>query len=424
MPDETGRPSILRKVLNAQAFRVFRHRNFRWFWVSSIGQTAGQGMQQLSVAWLVLELTDSTSQLGIVIFIQGVPMMVFMIYGGVLADRIERIRLLIMSQLLTIPVLAALGIMASSGHAQVWQVYFAALFIGGIQAISWPARNAAIRDLVDREEVVNAVALNATVQNLTQIIGPSVAGFVIGWLGIAPTLYLNASLYVIGATALLMIRDIAPVPQVAKSGVAHDVIDGARHVYNVPPVFAIITIGCVMGFLIHPVSQLMPAFAREELKVGPEGAGALLMFAGIGSVVGNVSIATFGSINVRQWLLLWAAFVYGLSLFLFAFVPSYALALVLMLFVGGGRMVFVSLGTAFIQLLVAQNFAGRALSLWSLGVALMFIGALPLGIFGDVIGLRAAIAVNSVLYLIVLGAVGFAWSPIRKIETRPSIVPA
>jgi predicted MFS family arabinose efflux permease len=187
-------------------------------------------------------------------------------------------------------------------------------------------------------------------------------------------------------------------------------------VWNVPPVFAIISIGCIMGFLIHPASQLLPAFAKEEIDVGSAGAGALLMAAGIGSVLATTVLAGLGDIPIKNWILLWAAILYGAALFVFAWTPSFAPAFILMLFVGGGRMAFVSIGTALIQMLVESGYAGRALSLWSLGVALMFVGALPLGLLGDEIGLRTAIAINAVLYLGATVAIGFIWPPIRSIS--------
>ncbi len=404
------------QLSNIQAFRALRHRNFRWLWVSGIGQTTAQGMQQLTLAWLVLELSGSASQLGAVIFIQGLPMMIFLTYGGVLADRIPRVKLLIGSHLVSMPILVVLGVLAALEQAQVWHVYVASFIIGAVQAVIFPARNAIVQDVVEREDLMNAVALNAMLQNLIQVVGPSLAGLMIAFLGIGATLYANASLYVISILGLLMLSSIKVMPATTRRSFTSDVVQGVRHVWNVPPVFAIISIGCIMGLLIHPASQLLPAFARDEIGVGAAGAGTLLMAAGIGSVLATTVLAALGDIPIKNWILLWAAILYGAALFVFAWTPSFALTFVLMLFVGGGRMAFVSIGTALIQLLVESGYAGRALSLWSLGVALMFVGALPLGLLGDEIGLRTAIAINAVLYLGATIVMGFVWPPIRSIS--------
>ena len=421
-PDKSRRGGI-------QALRALKHPNFKWFWFGAVGQTMAQGMQQLTLGWLVLELTDSAYQLGIVIFLQGVPMMIFMMYGGVLADRLSRIKLLVVSQLMTMPILIILGVLAATANARVWQVYVASLVIGAIQAVMFPARQAVVRDVVPREDVLNAVVLNSTLQNLAQILGPSMAGFIIGGIGIAFALYVNATLYIIGVLALLMIRGVHSLPQTAKTTVAKEMVDGVRYTWRVPPVFATIAIGCAMGFFIHPVSQLMPAFAKQELSLGAEGAGTLLMFAGIGSLVGNATMAVLGDIKLKWWIMLWASVVYGIAIFAFSFVQSYWLALFLMLFIGGGRMVFVSLGSTLIQLMTSQSFTGRAMSLWSVGVALMFVGALPMGFVGDLINLRFSIAASSVIYLLLTFWLGFLWSPLRKLgngelAVQPPDVPA
>ncbi|MSQ32462.1 MAG: MFS transporter, partial [Dehalococcoidia bacterium] len=410
------------KSAAVSALRALKHPNFKWFLFGAVGQTTAQGMQQLTLGWLVLELTNSASQLGIVIFLQGVPMMIFMMYGGVLADRLSRIKLLVVSQLLTMPILIILGVLAATGNAKVWQVYVASLVIGAIQAVMFPARHAIVRDMVPREDVLNAVVLNSTLQNLTQIIGPSIAGFIIGGLGIAFALYVNAAFYIIGILALLMISGVTSLPQTGKTSVAKEMMDGVKYTWKVPPVFATIAIGCVMGFFIHPVSQLMPAFAKQELNLGAEGAGTLLMFAGIGSLVGNATMAVLGDIKSKWRVMLWASVVYGIAIFAFSFVHWYWLALFLMLFVGGGRMVFVTLGSTLIQLMTSQRYTGRAMSLWSVGVALMFVGALPMGFLGDLISLRFAIAAAAVAYLLLTFCLGFLWPPLRKLGNGELVV--
>lgn len=423
------RSSSKPSVGGIQALRALRHPNFKWFWFGAVGQTTAQGMQQLTLGWLVLELTDSAYQLGVVIFLQGVPMMIFMMYGGVLADRLSRIKLLVVSQLLTMPILIILGVLAATDNTKVWQVYVASLVIGAIQSVMFPARQAVVRDVVPREDVLNAVVLNSTLQNLTQIIGPSMAGFIIGGIGIAFALYVNAALYIIGVLALFMIRGVTSAPLTTRTTVAKEMVDGVKYTWKVPPVFATIAIGCAMGFFIHPVSQLMPAFAKQELNLGAEGAGTLLMFAGIGSLIGNTTMAVLGDIKLKWWIMLWASVVYGVAIFAFSFVHWYWLALCIMLFVGGGRMVFVSLGSTLIQLMTSQGFTGRAMSLWSVGVALMFIGALPMGYVGDLVSLRFSIGAAAVIYLLLTFWLGFLWSPLRKLgngqlEVRPPDVPA
>jgi predicted MFS family arabinose efflux permease len=413
-------PAVRRGFGNIKAMRAFRHRNFRWYWFGAIGLTMAQGMQQLTLAWLVLELTDSVSQLGIAVFLQGLPMLLFMAYGGVLTDRLDRVKLLFASQLLIMPVPLALGVLAELNQAHVWQIYIGSLFVGAIQAVVFPARQAIIRDVVERDDVMNAVALHATLQNFTQIVGPSLAGFVIAFAGISTALYINSSLYVFGVIGLLMMRGVQTTRRATSTSVLRDMADGVRHIRGIPSVFALILLGYATGFFVLPVAQMMPAFAREELNVGADGAGLLLMFAALGAVVANAALAVLSDLSSKHWILLWSTLVHSVSLIVFSMMQWYAAALAVMLVVGVGRMVFVSLGTTFVQLLVSPAYTGRALSLWYQGAALIFVGALPMGLLGDAIGLRATIAGSAFIYMLFSLWIGFSWPHIRNMGAELS----
>ena len=181
-----------------KALTSLRNDDFRRFWFSSVGRSAGQGTQTLTIAWLVLELTGSISQLGLSVFAMGVPMSVMMIFGGVLADRVSRIKLIMASQLVSITLLALLGVLNVLGVAQVWHVYAVAPLIGAFQGLVRPASTTIISDLVDRPDIMNAVALNSTLMNVSQIAGPSIAGFIISGVGVGAALLVSASFYVVG----------------------------------------------------------------------------------------------------------------------------------------------------------------------------------------------------------------------------------
>src|SRR4051812_32707168 len=162
-----------------KAFRSLRHEKYRWFWFSGLGMTAAQGVQQLAVAWLVLDLTGSVGQLGLVIFMQGVPMALASFFGGVLADRYDRRGLLIAAQSVTMLNLLALAVLTMAGVVAIWQVYLSSMGLGLTQAITMPARNAMIRSLVSQDDILNAVALNAVQQHSSRILWPSLAGALI-----------------------------------------------------------------------------------------------------------------------------------------------------------------------------------------------------------------------------------------------------
>lgn len=190
-------------------FRAMRYRNYRWFWFGRIGQSIGLAVQQFSMAWLVLDLTDdSLSQLGLVVSLQGLPMIGFLIFGGVLTDRLDRLRVLMSSQLLLVVAFTVLATLTLTELVTIWHIYIAAVLVGIIQGFGIPARLALVRDLVDRRDVMNAVALSFVLMNVAFMSGPLLAGAVIDWLGLGPAFYLTAFLYLMGALTLLLIRGV------------------------------------------------------------------------------------------------------------------------------------------------------------------------------------------------------------------------
>ncbi len=407
-----------------QALAALRNDNYRRFWFSTAGQSAAQGMQTLTISWLVLELTGSVSQLGLSVFVLGVPMSVMMIFGGVLADRVSRIRLIMASQLISITLLTLLGVLNLLGAAQVWQVYAIAPFIGAFQGLIRPSSASAISDLVDRKDVMNAVALNSTLMNLSQIIGPSVAGFLISGVGVGQALVVNASLYLIGIFWLSRIKNFPQPARNNKTNPAKDLLNGLRYVRNVPPVFAIVTIGCLMGLFAHPAQQMVPALVKEEFKLGASGAGFLLMMAGIGALIGNITLASLGDVKRKNWLLLLFGGLYGVAILILSALPWYLGSMVALFLMGMGRTVFVSLGSTLLQLLIPRDYLGRAISWWNVGGAFTFVGAMPLGFMAEVAGLRPAIALFVCVYILSLVFLGFLKPAIRNIESNPEAIPA
>jgi len=413
-----------RTRVGTKGFAALNSPNYRSFWLSSFGQSAAQGMQTLTISWLVLELTGSISQFGFSVFLQGVPMSLMMIFGGVLADRVNRIKLIMVSQTINMGLLFMLGILALTGHIQVWHVYAVTPLIGAFQGVVRPSSASAISDLVERKDIMNAIALNSTLMNITQIAGPSAAGFIISGFGVGPALMINASFYIIGILWLSRIRDFPPLPRIHRVNPMVDLLNGIRYVRDVPPVFAIITIGCIMGLFAHPAQQMVPALVREDFNLGATTAGFLLMSAGIGALIGNMALASFGDTKGKNFMLLFSGALYGAAILGLAASPWYAGSMVALFFMGMGRSVFVSIGNALLQLIIPRDYMGKSLAWWNVGGAFTFVGAMPLGFLADAIGLRLGIAIWVLVYIATLIVVGVVRPAIRKIEANPQSVPA
>lgn len=401
-----------------QTFRALRNRNFRWLWFGSTAQSMAQGMQFLILVWLVLDLTeDSASKAGLVIFMYGIPNMSFMIFGGIFADRIHRLKLLTTSQGLVTLLIVALASLEITGRIEVWHVYATAFILGTVQAFNMPARMAIVGDMVERADLMNAVSLNSAVMNTGRIIGPAMGGAIIKLAGLGPALSVNAGCYFIGIVCLFFIGGISHHGTARKESIAGDLLVGLRYLWVTPIALSIVVIGYTFSFFGMPHIQLMPAFAKDVLDTGAAGVGLLLMASGVGSLIGSLVLASLGNFRHKNWLLLGTLFLFGGTLLLFALSTWYWLSWILLLFVGMGSMSYVTMGTTILQLTVPSDVQGRVLSLWMIGASLMFVGSLPAAVVADALGWPIALAGGAVLVLVFAVWLGVLRPTIRRLET-------
>ena len=276
---------------------ALRNRPYRWYFFSGMGMTAGQGIQQLALAWLILELTDSVGQLGLSIFLRGVPMALLGLVGGVLADRYNRRRLLITNQLLTMLNLFILSALVIGDLAEVWHVYLSSILLGATMALTAPARQAMIRGLVDREEMMNAVALNSMQMNSSRIIWPTLAGGLIVFTGSGGALLLCGICYLFGALFMLPVPDVSGGKTTAKTSPIAEVVEGFRFTFSHSLIGMVMILVVSMGSFGLAFTFIAPAFAKQVLDFGPGEAGLFLMASGIGALLGSAALLVFEAKN-------------------------------------------------------------------------------------------------------------------------------
>ena len=391
--------------------RALRHRDFRWYWLSTALWAGAFGMQFLILGVLVLKLTDNSStKLGLMIFVYGVPNLVFVLFGGIFADRVEKRKLLIATQAVVTISILALATVEIRDHEKIWHVYAVVLILGTVQALNMPARQAIVAELVPQEDVLNAVALSQSVIQAGRIIGPPAAGGIIELAGIGPALYFNAAFYLLGSVCVFMIRARSHHRAASESTILRDFATGLSYFRRTPVVSAIVGIGFATGFFAMPHLHIMPAFAKEVLGVDAAGAGVLLMAFAIGSLLGSIGLAALGNFQHKDWLLLGAVLGFGATLFLFAWSPWYWVSWVILLFVGMGGVGYVALGNTVLQITVPPELLGRVFSLWSVGAALVQIGALPMGVIADLVNWHVAVATGATGLLAVALWLG-VWRP-------------
>ena len=379
------------------AFRALRYANFRWFWLSTAGQAMAQGMQFLILGWLVLYLTDSVSQLGLTAFFYGIPNLTLVLFGGIFADRINRQKLLIASQTGVTIIIFAVATLTITNLVSVWQIFAASFLLGTLHAINMPTRLAMVVNLVDRDDIMNAVVLNAAVMNTGRIVGPALAGGIIELVGIGPALYINAGCYLMAAGCVLLIRNFGQDRPARKTDIFRDLLTGLNYFIKTPVALTVIGVGFAFGFFGMPHVQVMPAFAKEVLGVGAAEAGLLITAAGLGSLLANVFLALLGNFRRKNLLLIGSVLLFELSLFLFAWSQWFWLSWGILLFVGVGSIGYISLGTTVLQLTVPSELQGRVMSLWYVSAGLMFIGSLPMAVVADFVSWPLALAGGAVV---------------------------
>ena len=413
MESATLRARVLRRI---PALRPMRHRNFRWFWLSSLGQAAGMGMMQLTLAWLVLDLTGSVTQFGVAIFVQGLPMLAFTLFGGVLADRVDRRKMLLGAQFVMTLNISALATLVLIGWVEVWHVYLTSFVAGTVAGLTQPARMAYIRSMVERDDVMNAIALHFLLMNSSRVVGPSLAGGLIDWLGIDVALYANAAFYALATVALLPIRGVPALARTDKQSPLGDLLSGIRYAWMTPPVLAVVLSAFSIGLFVMPYVQLMPAFGREVLGLSASQVGLLMMVGGAGALIGNVLLANMGDFRYKGMLLAGMVLTLGGAVLALAFTPWYGLVMALLAVANAASTCAVSLMNSIVALVAPQELLGRVASLILVGASFMFVATLPMAYIGDRAGLDVAFAGGAVVLLVIATLIGVVWPPLRRLR--------
>ena len=397
-----------------QIFSAFRYSNYRWFWLNGATQAMAQGMQFLVLGWLVLDITGSSYQLGLVIFVFGVPNLLFAMLGGIIADRADRLRLLITTRLGVFLLIFALAILRITDLLEVWHIYTVVFLLGTIQALNMPARMAIVPDMVERHDMMNAIALHTMVNQTGQIIGPAVAGGIIELAGLGPALFVNAGLYLSGIVFLLFIRGLPPRSTAGESAVLQDIAAGLRFIRSTPILYTLIGMTVAFAFFAVSYRHVMPAFTKEVLDGDAGGTGLLLLAAGLGSLVGSLVLASLGDIRYKARLLMAAVLLFSVFLIMFAWSPWFWASWIILLFVGAASFgFFTPLVITLIQLNAPPELRGRVLSILQLAPAVHYLGGLPLAAVADVTSWPVAITGGAVLSLLATFWLG-VWHPVLR----------
>ena len=384
-------------------FRVLvRHRNFRIFWTGQTLSLIGTWMQQMAIGWLALELSDSAFLVGLVASIGSLPILLLSFYGGVLADRHDKLRLVTIAQSLLLVEATLLWWFTWSGHMTVGWLLSLAFFAGCVSAVEIPARQSLIVELVGRDELHEAIALNSSGFNLARIVGPAVGAVVIAAFGLAWCFGLNALSYLTVLGGLFMIR----LPRFTPVTHATAPWEGIRQLFSyvrTTPVIAIIMrMVVVYSVLGVPYLTLMPVVARDVLHTEAGGYGLLLSCVGLGGLAGALFLAAAASRVRRGRLLMLSAYVHPVLLVAFSLARSEWLAGAILLFAGFTMIVNSALSNGLLQSIVPNEMRGRLMSAYSFVVVGLsqVVGAFVAGSVARLLGAEWAIGLAATGMLI------------------------
>jgi MFS family permease len=366
-------------------FSALHARDFRLFWLGQVISLSGTWMQSVAQSWLVYSLTKSPLYLGIIASVASLPILIFALIGGMVADRYPKRNILIVTQALSIVPALALGVLAELKVVTVLHVGILAGFLGTVNAFDVPARQAFLAEVVDKSAITNAIALNSAAFNGARIVGPVMAGIAISGLGIPACFYLNAVSFIAVIVALSRIEARGTV-KTHSAGFLREIADSWHFVVREKPVFYIMALVSLFSLFGIPYMTLIPVLAGEILNVGAKGLSFLVASAGAGSLLAAMIIAYKGKIEREDAFISFSGFIFSAGIFALSFSRSFHTSLLFIFAAGWGIVSCLATCNSYIQNRVPDDLRGRVMSFY----ILVFLGLAPLG--NSLIGLAAEAA--------------------------------
>lgn len=366
----------LKFTVTSPLWRSLRHRNYRLYLTGQLVSVCGTWMQQVALSWLIYRLTGSATLLGVVGFASQIPIFGLGAVGGVISDRYSCHRVAVWTQCAALAQALLLSLLTLMGWIQPLHIILLGTALGVIYAFDMPARQALVHQMVDVEDLANAVALNSSMINAARIVGPALAGAVVAKFGEGVCFMINAVSYVAVIVALLMMKLTEQLPQAAPSvSIGRSLIEGARYTLATMPIRDILILLGVLGVMGMPYMTLMPVFAAHVHNSGADALGLMFGAVGLGALIGALFLAQRKNIIGLGRVIVAATLGFGLGLIVFTVSQVFWLSLLLLVGVGCGWMVLIAASNTALQTLADNEMRGRVMSLFSM----MLVGMAPFG---------------------------------------------
>jgi MFS family permease len=363
------------KVDTGGRLPALAHRDFRLFWFGQMISLTGTWVQSVAQQWLVLKLTGSAFELGLVTTVQFTPLLLFSLVGGVVADRVTKRDLLLVTQVVSLLLAAALGTLVRTGTVQYWHVLVFAALLGTVNAFYTPARQAFVPELVHKDAMLNAVALNSAIFNGARVIGPAVGGVLVAALGLSLNFYLNALSYVAVIIGLLLIKRRPPKLEARAGSMWSNLGEGLSYIKSAPVVLTLLLLVGITSLFALNFTVLLPLLAEYVLHVGSSGYGFAMAATGTGSLGGAIFLAFFTRREYARRLVYLGIFGLCLMEIVLSFSRVLGLSIAVLVAAGLAQTLFTTTANTSILTLTPRHLQGRVMSVYSL----MFLGVTPFG---------------------------------------------
>jgi len=409
LPPHGGRPNV---------FAALRHRNFRLFFIGQFISLVGTWMQRIAQAWLVLNVTHSPLLLGVVGALQWLPVLFLSLVGGVIADRVSKRSLLVVTQSAQMVQAFVLGALVLTGTIQYWHIVVLACALGFTSAFDIPTRQAFVFEMVEGEATMNAIAMNSTIFNGARLFGPAVAGVAISTLGMGWAFLANGVSFIAVIVALLMMN-VRPVQAVRSGGMVEHLQEGIDYLMRTPAALQIVTLVALMSVFAMNFNILVPVLAKNVLHQEAAGFGFLMSAQGIGALIGALGLASISHLGPRPSLLLGGAGALAVSSLLLADARHFAVAAVLLAIAGAGMVVFTATANTSLQLSAPDHLRGRVMSMYAIVMGGMTpAGALVAGALAQFLGAPGAFGIGGLIGILSVFII-WRWRAATRLAPAP-----
>jgi len=397
-------------------FNAMRYRNYRLYWLGQLSSVLAQGMELVAQGWLILQLTDSPFMLGLTGLAHAIPTIVLTLVGGVIADRTDRRRIMILAQGTTACVFFGLATLIVTGLVQVWHIMLFAFLSGSLKAFDRPSRYALLPHMVSTEELASAVAMGSAIWQLSRLIGPGIAGTLIYVFGVGTTFYVCCLGSLTAVVLWLMIRMERLPSSNTNRGLLHHMADGLNFIKSNEIFYTLIGMTFFNSIFGLSYVILMLVFARDILQVVSQGFGFLQTTTGAGSLLGVLIVASLARSSRKGWQVIMGAVIFGISLIGFAFSPWYLLSLGLVFFIGLANQVYMTTIISILQLKVPDQLRGRVMSIFGLTWDLTPVGGTIAGTIAEFAGAPVAVAISGFMVMAMASMVAVYLPRVRQME--------